>query len=55
MRKQASKRRVKARLMIGCWVSHFDMLRHGLPVAPALYEIDWHRALVRRYSWGREK
>ena len=48
MRKLASKRRVKARLMIGRWVSHFDMLRHGLPVTPALYEIDWYRALVRR-------
>lgn len=34
--------------MIGRWVSHFDMLRHGLPVTPALYEIDWYRALVRR-------
>ena len=48
MRKRASKRRVKARLMIGRWVSHFDMLRHGLPVTPARYEIDWCRALVRR-------
>lgn len=48
MRKRASRRRVRARLTIGRWVSHFDMLRHGLPVTPALYVIDWHRALVRR-------
>ena len=48
MRKLASKRRLKARLTIGRWVSHFDMLRHGMPVTPALYEIDWCRALVRR-------
>ena len=48
MRKLASKRRIKARLTIGRWVSHFDMLLHGLHVTPTLYEIDWYRAVVRR-------
>lgn len=48
--KRSSKRRVKARLRIGRWVSMAALIYHDLDfgLSAPEYEIDWHNDVVRR-------